>query len=272
MAPATIEIQLNERPIQVAAGTSLFQLAERFKPEADVLVWNGYPMSEDRSLADGDVVVLIQRGEVPASEELEALLVARHTPGVHRRLKAACIGIAGCGGLGSNVALSLARVGIGKLVLADFDVVVPSNLNRQQYFVEQIGRYKVDALQDTLARANPFVRVTVHRVELTPINIPVIFAECDVIVEAFDRADMKVMIVETVMTRLPGRPLIVGSGMAGYGRSNAIQTVNEGVLYICGDGVSEARPGRGLMAPRVGIAANHQANCVLELLLGEEQD
>jgi sulfur carrier protein ThiS adenylyltransferase len=137
--------------------------------------------------------------------------------------------------------------------------------------VDQIGEFKVDALKTNIRRANPFVRVQAHRVELNPENIPEIFADADVIVEAFDKAEMKVMIIETVLTQMPGRPLVVGSGMAGYGRNNAIRTEREGDLYICGDGVSEARPGRGLMAPRVGIAANHQANQVLEILLGPSE-
>ncbi|MBN1317340.1 MAG: sulfur carrier protein ThiS adenylyltransferase ThiF [Anaerolineales bacterium] len=269
---AMIKITFNERPIEIDPGTTLYRLVERFKPGADVLVVNGFPVSEDGELAEGDRVALIKRGERPDSDELEALMAARHTPGVHDRLKQSCVGIAGCGGLGSNVALSLARVGVGKLIIADFDVVIPSNLNRQQYFIEQIGQFKVDALKETLARANPFVQVEIHRVELTAENIPRLFAGADVIVEAFDRVDMKVMIIETVLVKMPDTPLVVGSGMAGYGRNNDIQTQREGNLYICGDGVSDARPGRGLMAPRVGIAANHQANQVLEIILGEEPE
>jgi sulfur carrier protein ThiS adenylyltransferase len=119
--------------------------------------------------------------------------------------------------------------------------------------------------------ANPFVEVVTHRLKLTAENIPSIFAHADIIVEAFDSAEAKVMIIETVLTQFPGRPLVVGSGMAGYGRSNAIHTRREGNLIICGDEVTAAEPGRGLMAPRVAIAANHQANAVIELLLGQEE-
>lgn len=267
-----IKITLNERLFEVESNSTLRDIVKKFKPGADVLVVNGFPASADGALAEGDQVVLIKRGERPSPDELEALMAARHTPGVHARLKRACVGVAGCGGLGSNAALSLARVGVGRLIIADFDIVEPSNMNRQQYFVEQIGQFKVDALKETLARANPFVQVEAHRVELNPENIPEIFGNADVIIEAFDRVDMKVMIVEAVMVKMPDKPLVVGSGMAGYGRNNAIQTHREGNLYICGDGVSAARPGRGLMAPRVGIAANHQANQVLEIILGEEPE
>jgi sulfur carrier protein ThiS adenylyltransferase len=185
-----MKITLNERPVEISRGESLYQVAARFKPAADLIIWNGFPVGEDRPLCEGDEVVLIRRGEQPSQDELEALMAARHTPGVHQKLKRACVGVAGCGGLGSNVALSLARVGLGRLILVDFDVVVPSNLNRQQYFVEQIGDYKVDALKANLERANPFVRVETHCLELTPANIPLIFADADVIVEAFDKAEM----------------------------------------------------------------------------------
>ena len=266
-----IQVWVNEQRQAVELGTTVGQLAARFQPAADIWVVDGYPLQQDRPLRDGERVTLIQRGRRPGLDELEALMVARHTPGVHQRLKCACVGIAGCGGLGSNVAVSLARVGVGRLILADLDIVEPSNLNRQQFFVDQIGEYKVDALKVNLARANPYVRVDTHRVELDSANIPAVFAGADVVVEAFDRAEMKVMIIEVVLTQMPGVPLIVGSGMAGYGRNNAIQTRREGDLYICGDEISAARPGRGLMAPRVGIAANHQANQVLEILLGEDE-
>ncbi len=267
-----MQIRLNEKSTEVESGISLFELVRQHKPDADVIIWNGYPVSQDRPLSPGDRVVLIKRGEAPSRDELEALLVARHTPGIQARLKASCVGVAGLGGLGSVVAVSLARVGIGKLILADFDVVEPSNLNRQQYFIDQIGQYKADATRANLARINPFVGVVAHRVRVTPDNVVELFGEADVIVEAFDRAERKVMLAESVLTQMPGKPLILGSGVAGYGRSNWIQTRQEGDLYICGDEVSEARPGRGLIAPRVGIAANHQANQVLEILLGELQD
>jgi sulfur carrier protein ThiS adenylyltransferase len=265
-----IEIRVNERPAQIGPQETLYVIKRRYKPDADVVVLNGFPVEEDRPLSEGDRVTLITRGKKPSRDELEALLVARHTPGVHERLKRACVAIAGCGGLGSHVALSLARVGVGRLILVDHDVVEPSNLNRQHYFVDQLGAYKVDALKATLLRANPYVQIDTHQLELTAENIPSVLAAADVIVEAFDKAEAKVMIIETVLTRLPGRPLVVGSGMAGYGRSNAIHTRREGDLIICGDEVTEARPGRGLMAPRVGIAANHQANAVVEILVGEE--
>jgi sulfur carrier protein ThiS adenylyltransferase len=268
-----MRIKLNERDVEVGESITLHALRDAFKPDADVVIHNGFPQSGDVTLKDGDEVVLIKRGEVPPPEELEALMMARHTPGVHQKVKAARVGIAGLGGLGSSVAVALARVGIGVLVIADFDVVEPSNLNRQQYFVEQIGMSKVEAMKENLARINPYVQVEGHEVVLDRENIPRIFASTPIIVEAFDKAEMKEMIITTVLERMPGHVIVAASGLAGYGPSNTIRTEKISPnLYIVGDQLSAARPGQGLMAPRVGIAAHHQANLVLRLILGLEEE
>lgn len=268
-----MRILVNEKSMELAAGTSLFQLRDQLKPEADLLIFNGFPVPADRPLADGDRVVLIRRGEQPSPQEMEALLVSRHTPGVHEKVRGACVGIAGVGGLGSAVAVALARIGVGRLVVADFDLIEPSNLNRQQYFIDQIGLPKVEALRQNLARINPYVQVEVFCGRLTPANIPGLFAEVDVLVEAFDAADQKAMLVEAFLGSDSTAPLVVASGLAGYGSANTIVTRQAGRrLYLVGDGESAARPGEGLMAPRVGVAAHHQANAVLRLLLGEEAE
>jgi sulfur carrier protein ThiS adenylyltransferase len=266
-----MEITLNEQPLHLAGPATVAQVRDSHRPGADVLILNGFPVAAETVLQEGDSLFLIQRGVVPPAEELEMLLAARHTPGVHQRLKAARVGVAGVGGLGSTVAVALARVGIGELVIADFDVVEPSNLNRQQYFVDQLGEYKVTALTATLKRINPYVTVTPHRVMLDPANVPAIFAGCGVVVEAFDRADMKSMLVDTVLTAMPDTIIVAASGMAGFGPNDTIATrrINRR-FHLCGDLTSEARQGHGLMAPRVGIAASHQANQVVRILLGEE--
>ncbi|MBI2355186.1 MAG: sulfur carrier protein ThiS adenylyltransferase ThiF [Deltaproteobacteria bacterium] len=266
-----MRIRVNEKPASVEDGLTVAALAERVKPGADVMILNGFPVPPDTVLREGDELFLIRRGEIPAEEELEYLMAARHTPGVHARLKRAVVGIAGAGGLGSAVAVALARIGVGRLVIADFDVVEPSNLNRQQYFVDQIGLPKVEALAANLRRINPYVAVEPHGVMLGPENIPTVFAGCGVVVEAFDRADMKAMLVETVLGGMSGVTLVAASGLAGFGPNNAIVTRRvSSRLYLVGDGESEARPGSGLMAPRVGIAASHQANQVVRIILGEE--
>lgn len=265
-----MRIQLNEQWTEVAPETTLFGLRERFKPEADVVIRNGFPANTEQSLAEGDCVVLIRRGEQPSAAELEALMVARHTPGVHQKLKSATVGIAGVGGLGSAIAVALARTGVGRLIIADFDLVEPSNLNRQQYFVDQLGLPKVTALQQNLARINPYVQLVPWHLRLTSENIPELFTEVDVMVEAFDGADQKAMLAAAFLGGCPGKPLVAASGLAGFGPSNSITTREVGRnFYLVGDLESAARPGEGLMAPRVGIAAHHQANAVLRLLLGE---
>ncbi|HOI43193.1 MAG TPA: ThiF family adenylyltransferase, partial [Elusimicrobiales bacterium] len=102
---------------------------------------------------------------------LEKRIFSRHDPAVLAALRPAVVGIAGAGGLGSNIALALARAGVGRLILADFDKVEPSNLNRQQYTVDQIGRRKVKALKDNLRAAAPFTAVTAHDIKVTPANV-----------------------------------------------------------------------------------------------------
>lgn len=185
----------------------------------------------------------------------------------YRLFSQSTIGIAGIGGLGSCVAGSLARAAIGKLVIADFDIVEMSNINRQQYFLHQIGKYKTEALTETLKQINPCLQIQSHRLKLTAENIPQTFADCEIICECFDLPDQKQMLVETVLNKMPEKIIVSASGMAGFGRSNDIVTkqINDR-LYLIGDGVSAIGNGIGLYAARVAIAANHQANKVLELL------
>lgn len=266
-----MRILVAEREMEVPPAERLFALRDRVKPDADVVICNGAPAAEDTVLTEGDSVVFIRRGEQPSKDELEALMIARHSPGVHQRIKRAVVGIAGLGGLGSPVAIALCRLGIGKLILADFDVVEPSNLNRQQYFVDQIGQRKSAALTANLRRINPYVDIEAHDVRLDPENVGPVFAEADVVVEAFDRAEEKGMLMEACSRAFPNRPLVMASGLAGYGPGGTLGVHRMGpTLYIAGDLQSAARPGQGLMAPRVGVVAHLQANIVLRLLLGEE--
>lgn len=186
-------------------------------------------------------------------------------------LSSKTVGIAGCGGLGTNVAVALARTGIGKLIIADFDVVEESNLNRQYYFFDQLGQIKSYTLSDNLYLVNPETEVIPHNLKLGAENIPEVFEGCDIIIEAFDRAEMKEMIIETVLEKMPGVPIVAGSGMAGFGNSNSIKTRKVGNLYVCGDEYSEVGEENPPLAPRVGIVANMQANIALEILLGENR-
>jgi sulfur carrier protein ThiS adenylyltransferase len=265
-----ISVRVNEREVAVEADLTLFGLRRRFKAEADLMIRNGFPVAEDIAIGEGDEIVLIRRGERPGPEEMEALMVARHGPGVHERVKAARVGIAGCGGLGSAVAIALARTGVGTLLLVDHDVVEPSNLNRQQFFVDQIGQAKVEAMAENLARINPYVKVEALQMRLTRDNIPEVFSQCDVIAECFDDPLMKRDLTVAVRSHLPEVALVAVSGIAGTGPANPIRSrriFSKG--FLVGDTCSSAEPGRGLLAPRVAVAAGHQANLILRLLLGE---
>jgi len=266
-----MKIKVNEKETSVPSDITLFQLKNQFKPAAELIIYNGFPVDSDRSLKEGDEIVLIKRGEVPFPEEFESLMVARHTPGIHQKIKKSIVGIAGLGGLGSAVAIALARVGVGKLILVDFDVVEPSNLNRQQYFVHQIGMPKAEALKKNIADINPYVKTEIYQERLDRNNVERIFKEAQVVVEAFDRAEEKAMLINIVTEKMSDRYIVAASGVAGYGDNNEIKTVRfSSKIFIAGDHKTAAQPGVGLMAPRVGIVAHHQANTVLRILLGEE--
>ncbi len=188
---------------------------------------------------------------------------------IREKLGNKCVGIAGCGGLGSNCAVALARVGVGKLVIADFDKIEQSNLNRQYFFTDQVGMAKVEALRDNISRIDPVIEVETHQVMLDEANIPEIFKSCDVIVEAFDKAEMKQMIMEVVLDRMPEKYLVCGSGLAGWGENETIGMKVSGKVFIFGDGTNEVNESHPPLAPRVGIVANMEANQVLEILLGK---
>lgn len=181
------------------------------------------------------------------------------------------VGIAGCGGLGSNCAVALARVGIGKLVLADFDIIEESNLNRQYFFYDQIGKPKVFSLKENILKINPSIKIDEYNIKLSEKEIVDLYKNCDVIVEAFDKAEMKEMIVETVQTFFPEKYLVCGVGLAGWGGNDLIRTERFGNLFIVGDQLNETNEDDPPLAPRVGIVANMMANVVLEILLGKDK-
>lgn len=185
-------------------------------------------------------------------------------------LKDKTVGIAGCGGLGSNCAVALARVGVGNLIIADFDVIEESNLNRQYYFYHQIGKQKVYCLKKNINLINPDIQVSAHQIKLEAQDIYDLYKDCDIIVEAFDHAEMKQIIIETICEKLPVTPLVIGLGMTGWGDFESIHLRKSDNLYICGDEKREVSVEFPPLAPRVGIVANMQADIVLELLLKEK--
>ncbi|HOY38794.1 MAG: sulfur carrier protein ThiS adenylyltransferase ThiF [Bacteroidales bacterium] len=187
---------------------------------------------------------------------------------IKKRLSQFKVGIAGCGGLGSNCAVALARTGIGSLVLVDFDKVSEGNLNRQYFFTDQLGQKKTEALRYNLNKINASCHIETHNLKIQANNVLSVFSGCDVIVEAFDAADQKKMFIETCMSQLASTPLVCGIGLAGYGSNNMLSTVQyDKNLYICGDQTYEVFANLPPLAPRVGIVANMQANQVLEILL-----
>lgn len=207
---------------------------------------------------------------IPSREEMYAALEERHGKELQKKISAASAAVCGLGGLGSNIAIALARAGIGRLHILDFDKVDISNLNRQQYFPEQLGMYKSDALCDTLRRIAPYCEIRKDCVRLTEENIPEQLGNEDIICEAFDKAEQKAMLVNCILERMPEKYLVAGSGMAGIGPSNAITTKRMMKrFYLCGDGTSDVDDGMGLVASRVLICAAHQANAVIRIIAGE---
>ena len=207
---------------------------------------------------------------IPTKNEWTKALIDRHGADLHNRFASATVAICGLGGLGSNVAIALARVGIGKLLLIDFDSVEISNLHRQQYKANQIGRYKADALTEDLSEIAPYTEVKPVVEKITEENLEDLLKDADIICEAFDDAESKAMLVNGVLEKLPDCYLVAASGMAGMDTPNTIKTRKVMKrFYLCGDEVSDVEGTIGLVAPRVMLCAAHQAHTVLRILADE---
>ena len=208
---------------------------------------------------------------MPSREEMFAALEMRQGADAVRKLQAATVAVCGLGGLGSNIAISLARAGVGKLILVDFDCVDVTNLHRQQYRANQVGLPKPDALLANLKEIAPYTEFETHFEKLTAENAARLLANADVICEAFDVAESKATLVNTVLETMPEKFLVAASGMAGYGSGNEISTRKVTKrFYVCGDGRSDVADGIGLIAPRVMLCAAHQALTAIRLILGQE--
>lgn len=203
-------------------------------------------------------------------DEWNEALIARHGQELHDRFSSATAAICGLGGLGSNIAIALARAGIGRLILVDFDRVDITNLHRQQYKAEQIGEYKTEALAANLLEISPYTEVKRVTEKVTEDNFLELLEGADIVCEAFDNAEAKAMLVNGVLQKLPECYLVAASGMAGMGSPNRIETRRiTDRFYLCGDGVSDVEETMGLVAPRVMLCAAHQAQTVLRILAGE---
>ncbi len=214
----------------------------------------------------------LQAHPIPSREVMREALNIRHGEDLQNKISAARVAVCGLGGLGSNIAIALARAGVGHLHLIDFDRVDLTNLNRQQYAVGQLGQYKTDALRETLSLVSPYCDVTCDTVRVTEENLPDLLRNEDYICEAFDRAEAKAMLVSGVLEHFPEKYLVAGSGLAGLGSANTIQTRRVSQrFYLCGDGTSDSSVGLGLVASRVLVCAAHEANMILRLIAGERE-
>ncbi len=267
-----MKIYLNGRLIRPEDGVILKDFLEFWYPDYQIVILNTV-LNPDLNtvLKDNDRIVAFKKGELPDKTTLNELMFARQPREYTEKLSKAVVGIAGLGGLGSVVGENLVRAGIGKLVVADFDIVEPSNINRQRYFIKQIGMRKVDAFYENMKKVSPFTEIERHNVKLSSQNIK-IFSQCSIIAECFDSAENKAMLVREVRKQFPEKVIVAVSGVAGFDSEKTIK-VNKlsDKIYIVGDGKSEVADGLGLVASRVGIAASMQSHLIIRILLGLEQ-
>ena len=207
---------------------------------------------------------------IPSKEEMYQALKERHGAELQAKFQNAKVAVLGLGGLGSNIAIALARAGVGYLHLIDFDKVDITNLNRQQYFVHQLGQYKTEALSETLKQSAPYCQVKTTTIKVTKDDIKELLKNEDIICEAFDSAEAKAMLVEGMLEQFPEKYVVSGSGMAGLSSANTIKTRKVlSHFYLCGDEVSDIKDGLGLFSARVMVCAAQEANMVLRIIAGE---
>lgn len=204
-------------------------------------------------------------------EQLDQAFDARFPEEMQTKLRNARVAVAGLGGLGSNIAVMLARSGVGELLLVDFDTVDVTNLNRQMYLIPQLGKPKAEALPEILYQINPYLTYRSVCIKVTPDNVKELFSEYPIVCEAFDKPDQKAMLVRELLMQCPKTTVVSGNGMAGYANANEIRTCQVMKrLYVCGDQSTDVGNGIGLIAPRVAVCAAHEANKVLQLIMQTE--
>ena len=204
-------------------------------------------------------------------EQLDQAFDARFPEEMRTKLRNARVAVAGLGGLGSNIAVMLARSGVGELLLVDFDTVDVTNLNRQMYLIPQLGKPKAEALPEILYQINPYLTYRSVCIKVTPGNVKELFSEYPIVCEAFDKPDQKAILVRELLMQCPKTIVVSGNGMAGYADANEIRTCQVMKrLYVCGDQSTDVGNGIGLIAPRVAVCAAHEANKVLQLIMQTE--
>ena len=203
----------------------------------------------------------------PTKEEWLKALENRQGKEILEKFQNATVAICGLGGLGSNIAISLARAGIGKLILIDFDKVDVSNLHRQQYKMNQIGMFKTEALISILKEISPYTKYEIFTTKISEDNYMDLLKEADVICEAFDNPEAKAMLVNNVLEHLPESYLVAASGMAGMDTPNIIKTRNiMKRFYLCGDEKNDVNNSGSLISARVMLCASHEALTVLRII------
>ncbi len=243
--------------------------------DLNILV-NGFSISEDRTLEEDDEIILIHLNQSLEKEDYEEIMISRIGYENFLKLKNASVMIFGLGGLGSNIAIVLARTYLGKMILIDFDRVDLSNLNRQHYFRKHLGSFKTESLKSQIEEINPYIDIEIINEKISSKNVDRYLDrarnEGILVIEAFDKVDMKSLLFDKIGLEYPTLKYICGSGMAGFGSSNKIKTRKMfGNIYVCGDEESDFIKERGLFAPRVQICAAHQANMAVRVILGIER-
>lgn len=268
-----MKVFINECPTEVSQGASFFEIMAAYQAYP-VKLLNGFAQEENVPLKEGDRLFFLEGEGLPEKAVYEALWSARYGKANFQKLQAAKVCICGVGGLGSHIALSLARLGIGELLLIDKDRVDMTNLGRQAYEVSDLGKPKAEAMKNIIERITPLVKVTAIMDTIDNKTIDTYVRAYPYIIEAFDSPSNKAFLTEHILSHYPKKILIGASGMSGYDHPNTITTKKLfKSYYLSGDGESEA--GLGLLAPRVMLCAAHQANMLMHLILdskGETND
>lgn len=266
-----MRVKINMRYFEVEDDATVEKLIDLsgYKSESDlVFIKNSFVSNENSSIKEDDNIFIIPKNEKIKEEDLENFILARNSIDVVRKLGERKVAILGLGGLGSNIAMSLARTGVKNIELFDFDIVEPSNINRQNYFIDQIGMKKTFATIENIKRVNPYISVVGHDIYLNEDNYDEYLKDVDIVVEAFDNPKCKAELMGYFIKNYQEKYLVASSGMAGYYPSNIIKTNRiRNKIYLCGDGINSAKEFDGLMSPRVSIVAGHQANCVIRILM-----
>ena len=208
----------------------------------------------------------------PTREEFYNALIERHGAENQKKFDRATVAICGLGGLGSNIAICLARAGVGKLILIDFDKVDVSNLHRQQYKANQVGMPKTEALLNTIKEINPYIIIETHNTKVTEANVIELTKDADIVCEAFDKAENKAMLVNVILENAPEKYILSSSGMAGFGSANLIKTKKISKrFFLSGDFASDVNDGIGLILSRVMVCAAHEAHMALRILMDETE-